>query len=292
MSKERRRLIIVMVIILGWVWWALTPNITGPRLADVIDESSALVASQSAPGIYWTLNDSGGRPEIYAVRDDGSLVGTVELSDARNVDWEAMTLDGAGNLWIGDTGNNGNRRRDLGLYVVPEPAPTDARATGVRFVPIRYPEQRKYPPDARNFDAEALFADGETIYLLTKHRSDTYTVLYRLPAADPDNPDAQRPMERLAEFNVRGDPDNHGGMVTDAALSPDGRHLAVLTYHSVFVFGRPQQPGQWFENLLREVPLSMLEFRQCEGITWRGADLIVTNEDGQILTLKSPLDPP
>lgn len=302
MSKERVRLILFLLVVMGGVSWALWPAITGPRLDDMIDESSALVASRRSPGILWTLNDSGGRPEIYAVREDGSLVGVVGLRGAQNVDWEAMTLDGAGNLWIGDIGNNGNRRRNLGLYVVPEPAPRDGVATVARFVPIAYPEQREFPPDARNFDAEALFADGETIYLLTKHRSNTNTVLYRLPADAPPSPDglhppdgldapeAPRAMERLAEFDVRGDPDNHGGMVTDAALSADGAHLAVLTYHSVFLFARPQQPGQWFEHLALEIPLTLHRYRQCEGITWRGADLLITNEDGQIFTIKAPLD--
>ncbi|MGK0361823.1 MAG: hypothetical protein ACI9U2_004141, partial [Bradymonadia bacterium] len=256
----------------------------------------ALVASRRSPGILWTLNDSGGHPEIYAVREDGSLVGVVGVRGAQNVDWEAMTLDGAGNLWIGDIGNNGNRRRDLGLYVLPEPPPRDGVATVARFVPIEYPEQSEFPPEARNFDAEALFADGETIYLLTKHRSNTNTVLYRLPPATPpdelDAPDAPRAMERLAEFDVRGDPDEHGGMVTDAALSADGAHLAVLTYHSIFLFARPRQPGQWFELLVREVPLTPNRYRQCEGITWRGADLLITNEDGQIFTIQAPLDAP
>ena len=292
MSKERFRLILFLIVVLGGVWWvAFRPAIVGPRLDEVIDESSAMVASQRAPGVLWTLNDSGGDPVIYAVRAHGSLVGTVTVEGARNVDWEAMTLDGAGNLWIGDIGNNGNKRRDLGLYVLPEPDPGAATAAA-RFIPIYYPEQEAFPPEARNFDAEALFADGETIYLLTKHRSDTRTVLYRLPDAHPDAPDAPRPMIRVAEFDVRGDPSNHGGMVTDAALSADGRHLAVLTYHSVFLFARPKTSDQWFEDLVREIPVEMNRWRQCEAITWRGADLLVTNEDGQIFTLDAPLVQP
>lgn len=292
MSKERVRLIIFLLAILGAVWWYMSPAITGPRLPDAVDESSGLTASRRTPGVFWTLNDSGGAPELFAVRVDGTAVGTVALSGAKNVDWEAITLDGAGNLWVGDIGNNGNARRDLGLYVLPEPLPGDGVVTDVRFVPVYYPEQRAFPPAARNFDAEALFADGETIYLLTKHRGDTRTVLYRVPPGRPDAPEAPRALERLADFDVRGDPENHGGMVTGAALSADGQHLAVLSYHSIFLFARPTRPGQWFETLVREIPLRMREFRQCEAIAWRGADLVVTNEDGQIFTLESPLDAP
>jgi hypothetical protein len=277
---------VLFVLVLGafaGVWWYLSPAITGPRLPDVIDESSGLVASRQHPGVFWTHNDSGDDARIFAVRADGSLIREVEIQGAVNRDWEAITVDAQHRLWIADVGNNWSSRDDLAFYVVPEPDPMQAdRSAAAERIAVYYPEQRG--DDRRNFDSEAVFAaDGRT-YLLTKHRADTRTVLYRMPLAGD-----MRGMEKLGEFDVGGDPDNYGGRVTDASLSMDGQHLAVLTYHAIFIFRRPSEAGAWLSDLVKQIPLRQSRFRQCEAIAWHGADLLITNEAGQIFTVSAPL---
>ena len=71
------------------------PNISGPhysgRVSDSeINEASGLVASQSNPDIFWTFNDSGGRPCVYAVCKHGTLKYKLCLQGAWNRDWEAI----------------------------------------------------------------------------------------------------------------------------------------------------------------------------------------------------------
>ena len=46
----------------------------------------------------------------------------VRLDGAANFDWEDIAIDGE-TLYVPDMGNNGNARRDLGVYVLPEPNP-------------------------------------------------------------------------------------------------------------------------------------------------------------------------
>ena len=79
----------------------------------LVPECSALWASQGHRGVFWTLSDSGNKQSIVPIRADGSAVmtskglwGAVKLQDATNVDWEAMTGDAAGNMIVGDVGNN------------------------------------------------------------------------------------------------------------------------------------------------------------------------------------------
>ncbi|MGK0362820.1 MAG: hypothetical protein ACI9U2_005142, partial [Bradymonadia bacterium] len=43
MSKERVRLILFLMVVLGGVFWSLSPAVTAAWLDDIIDESSALV---------------------------------------------------------------------------------------------------------------------------------------------------------------------------------------------------------------------------------------------------------
>jgi hypothetical protein len=51
-----------------------------------------------------------------------SFWGTVTLKGATNVDWEAITGDAAGNMVVGDVGNNVSRRKELAFYLIKEPA--------------------------------------------------------------------------------------------------------------------------------------------------------------------------
>ena len=115
-----------------------------------IREASALVASQQFPGIYWTLNDSGNTPMIFAFDQDGASRGSFRVTGATNVDWEAMQLgpdgDGGFALYIGDTGDNDQMRRDPVVYRVPEPEPAEAGDTALvgrdrpgHRVPLRLP---------------------------------------------------------------------------------------------------------------------------------------------------------
>src|SRR5689334_11793515 len=83
---------------------------------DAINESSGLVASHTSPGAYWTHNDSGDGPFIYAIDTRGESLGTFRVTGATNRDWEDIA-SGPGpqpNRWylyIGDTGDN-DRVRD------------------------------------------------------------------------------------------------------------------------------------------------------------------------------------
>lgn len=267
-----------------------------PRLA----EPSGLAASVAQPGVFWTHNDSGDGPVLYATTVDGRLLGRYVVEGASAVDWEAITVDDRGHLYIGDIGNNGNDRRDLVVHRVPEPTidrAADRPASGTlradRALRFYYPEQQAFPPEARNFDAEALFwaphpDTGEgTLYLLTKHRGDLRTVLYRFDRLDAE----PQPLVARGSFEVGGDPDRYGGMVTGADLSPDGRHLAVLTYHALFIFARPAEGDDWLAHLANRVDLDQDVTVQAEAVAWHGAAVVFTNEQGAIFRVDDPLAP-
>lgn len=108
-----------------------------------INESSGLVKSRRLDGVFWTHNDSGDRPRIFAVTREGRSIGAVEILKARNVDWEDIAIDDVGFLYLCDIGNNRNRRTDLIVYRVPEVNPKRIRTANVaaRF-PFRYPGLR------------------------------------------------------------------------------------------------------------------------------------------------------
>ena len=102
-------------------------------------------------GTYWAHNDSGAKPRLFAIDQnyevrvpdwlrhryasgDALLRAPwpgVEISNASLVDWEEIARVGD-RLYIGDVGNNGNARRDLGFYELREPVPGGPRPSAPR----------------------------------------------------------------------------------------------------------------------------------------------------------------
>jgi hypothetical protein len=259
------------------------------RLDRVIAESSGLVGSGVDPALVWTHGDSGTAPVLFAVDRHGAVVSRLTVVDPPNQraapDWEDITRDDAGRLWIADTGNNENRRRDLALFAVREPTARGTAQVPVEaVVRVRYPDQGAWPdPDRLDFDGEALFWWEGSLYILTKHRSDTWTTLYRVPALSGDVG-----LERLGDYDVGGDRRRFGGQVTGADVSADGATLAVLTYHAVLLFPRPTAGANWLGSTPKVIPLDQDVLRQCEGVAWFEGDLLIDNEDGRVFRLRSP----
>lgn len=220
-------------------------------------EVSGIVRGRRDPSIFWTINDSGDEPRVYPVRADGSVVGSVReptnpgvlLGGAINVDWEDIALDASGRIIVADFGNNSNARADLALIFVPEPEPTVERAVPVATVLFRYPDQPALPAprDNFNFDAEALFTVGDEVFILTKHRSDTRTTLYRLALRTPG---VVNTLERLGDFDVLG-------RATGADASPDGLKLVLLTYDRIWLFTRDRLDRPFFESTALSRPYVM-----------------------------------
>jgi hypothetical protein len=222
-------------------------------------ENSGIVKSRNYADLFWIHNDSGDEPRIYPIHRDGTNYGNerypqengVLIGGAINVDWEDITSLPDGTLVIADVGNNANDRRDLTLYYVDEPAPTAGRTTFRKKVIVRYPEQQDFPASRNdfNYDCEAVFTVGETIYLLTKNRSNSYTSLYSL--TDPQS-EIVNQLEYCGTFDVRG-------QAVAADCSHDGKRLVVLTYTGIWLFERDTLEQNFFEQHVRWAPLALHE---------------------------------
>lgn len=251
------------------VWTIAPPSSVVPlgTFADtLLYEASAAAASRSQPGVVWTLNDSGNAPWVFAVDTAGRTLGVFRVPGASNFDWETLTVSPcpAGScLVIGDTGDNPETRPGVVLYRVPEPV-VHPSAAG-ELVSTAVPESLTiHYPDGPH-DNEAIYADSVgNIYFVTKGRTKGM-LLFRLPAAAwAAGPTAV--LERVDSLPITPDI-SIGHWVSDAALSPDGRRVAVRTYSAVFFFtvgvdGRlsPDHGNECFFGHTLEP--------QGEGVTW------------------------
>jgi hypothetical protein len=251
---------------------------------DYVPECSALWASPGHPGLFWTLSDSGDQPRLSALRADGTFIDgptgpwrSVALKGATNVDWEAVTGDASGRMIVCDVGNNVSLRKELALYLFQEPKPGVAEVTDLRKVVFSWPDQKSYPDPELAHDCEAAFMVRGQLYLLTKHRRDTLTDLWRIEI--PVSGDRAKPV-KVSRLDAKG-------MVTDAAVSPDGRHLAILTYTFVWVFELPTVGEAFFAGPALSAPLSLPALSwQVEGCSWiDDRTLLLGSEQGDLFRL-------
>lgn len=223
----------------------VTPERIGKLEKTAGSENSGLVQSARTPGLYWGLNDSGNPPRIYPLTEKGTLWSShanrrrpgVFVGEAMNVDWEDMAVDPESqSLIIADVGNNWSSRESLTLYWVKEPDPNATLVIPTLKRSVYFPDQTAYPApnNDRNFDCEAVFFAFGKVHLLTKHRSDRATKLYRLD--EPDTPSAREPLTLVQRFDI-------GEQVTGAAFHSGSSTLGLITYDSLWEFDcAPNQP--------------------------------------------------
>jgi hypothetical protein len=268
-----------------------TAVLAAPRL----EESSGVAPSRLRPGIYWTHNDSGDEPILYATDSAGTDLGFVRLAPARAVDWEDMSpgpcLVVPGHcLYVGDIGDNAARRGYVVVYRLREPEPPTGPGDTARVVSVLDSIVLRYPD--RPHDAEALaVTPGGDLLLITKDRTSP-PVLFRA-TAPPRN--AIIVLERLAQLDIAFNP-LLGRMVTGAAVSPDGTMLAVRTYVSLHLLRLKRDGRIESLTLAQGVPLPAVE-AQGEAITFDGpARLVLTSERGvlgrALITRLSIIAPP
>ncbi len=243
-----------------------------------IRESSGIVKSRKWPGVFWTHNDSGGRPRIFPMKVDGTPIrplsrstdSGIEVAGAGNKDWEDICADDKGNLIIGDIGDNYNVRRDLCVYIVPEPDPySQGTVQSAAKINIFYPDRPEWGIWNRDFDSEAIFYARGHIFLFTKHRSNNLTKVYKLETLGLKKPNK---LALICQYPIKGH-------VTAADASPDGSSLAALTYSRLWLF-EFQGPSMDLNNC--RAYSVVIDAGQCEGITFDGDQLIITNENRAI----------
>lgn len=217
-------------------------------------ELSGIVRSKTDKNVFWIHNDSGDLPRIFAIDSTGHFYESdryknregVVIAGATNVDWEDITVDNKGNVVVADMGNNGNDRRDLVLYVIPEPSPVASNTTWMKKIFFHYPDQKGFPDKADyNYDCEGIFFADNHFFMLSKNRSDTFTKLYRLDAEKSEENNA---LTYVDKFNIQG-------KVTAADASPDGKRVVVITYTAIWIFEKTSPAGSYFSGHVWWLPV-------------------------------------
>ncbi|MDB5272987.1 MAG: hypothetical protein JWO58_1354 [Chitinophagaceae bacterium] len=226
----------------------------------VVQESSGLVYAKE---LFWTLGDSGTKPELYGLDSSGKYQQTLTHNGLQNVDWEELAYDKKQQrFFIADIGNNANRRKDLKIYVLDS-------SVSLKKIPVSYALQDAFPPNQKlkNFDCEAMVFAKDSLFLFSKNRGLPVVNWYALPVEGE-----QHPLFPQRELFLKG-------MITGAAYYEPSGQLVLLAYGKIY----------WFKvengNVLRAKPWLIKKNPFCgqtEAICFDNkGDLYFSNEKGK-----------
>jgi hypothetical protein len=230
---------------------ALVGRVVFSFVDPAITESSGLVDLGDA---MMTMNDSGGAPVLYTVDGrTGRTIGRTTYAD-RVEDVEALAPGrgpSAGRIWVGDIGDNDQRRTSIRVYRVLAGL-GDSRVTAPSYDLV-------YPDGAH--DAESLVVDGRgRLFVISKGLLGG--TVYAAPATlRDDRPNRLRP---VAEVGI---------WATDAALFPDGRHVLVRGYDTAAIFT--------FPGFRPVASLDLPHQRQGEGVSIGSSGRIRLSSEGR-----------
>jgi len=197
-----------------------------------ISESSGIVASRRWPGVFWTHNDQGSEPVLYAISREGRLIGEFKV-DAENHDWEDIAIDGEGRLYIGDIGDNGREGKHIEVLCISEP---DMPRPGASGKPLAVVKRWRLGFPDKPFDCESLFIHGGSGYVISKLPKGRAAGLYQFPLDDGRKSPV---LKKVATLPI-------DSPVTGADIAADGSRLAVVSMKSLDVFdiaGDPARAG-------------------------------------------------
>jgi hypothetical protein len=257
---------------------ARTGRFQSPR----VTESSGVAVSRAYPGTLWTHNDSGDGPYLYATDLRGTDRGAIRVSGANAVDWEDIALGPCPNgpdscLYVGDTGDNLERRTSVVVYAVGEPRPPAVAADTQRVTVAALALTLRYPDGPHDVEALYVSPRDTAVYLVSKGRGGTI----RLYRAGRGAWDAHRIVTATLLQTLPITPDRSAGrLVTGAAIREDGTLVAIRTYTEIYFF----TPGSDGRLVPRGRPcvLDSLE-RVGEGIDFRDDSTLVLTSEADLL---------
>jgi hypothetical protein len=198
-----------------------------------------------------TMNDSGDTARVFTVDlGTGKTVGVTHWNGAAE-DLESLAPAGPGEVWAGDTGDNGHSRSSITVARVP--VGSGDRTVDVPSYDLVYPDGPR--------DAETLLSDPATGRLYVVSKTPMGGTVYAAPSALKAGVDNQ-----LAPIG------SVLGLATDGAFFPDGKHIVIRNYTSASVYSFPglALQGSWI--LPRQ--------KQGEGLAVAADDSLYLSSEG------------
>lgn len=225
-----RFLITFIVCAIGLIVFGQTKE-SSEKLTDDLKEISGLALFQDT--LLIAMNDSGNKPILFFMNFKGKVLHSCKLTNAKNNDWEDLTIDSKGFVYIADCGNNENKRKDLVILKVDAQLAFTKDSVKAEKLNFTYEDQIAFPPkeEEKNFDCESIYWNNDSIFMVTKSYAKPWTGIsniYGISTTGKQQVAVKRDSLMIGKTGWR----------LDAVTSADYKdnHLYVLTYNRMIDF--------------------------------------------------------
>ena len=241
------------------------------KLPSKLDEVSGMTYVNDT---LWVIQDNGNSNEIHQIASDGKLLKSIGIKGIKNHDWEALTSDEDGNIYIGDFGNNANKRKNLAIYKIDHTNLNKKEIDSVTTITFYYEDQKDFPPkkDELFYDCEAFLINNGDFYLFTKNRSkdfDGTSHIYKVPNKSGDH--------KAILMNKYVTCDKFSTCaITDVAISPDKNKMVMLSNRRLWIFTN-FVASNFIKGDLKEVQFN--SYTQREGVTFKDNNTLLISDE-------------
>ncbi len=178
------------------------------------EASAAEIIAQS--DLIWTIQDSGNDSVLFGLNVKGNIIRDITITNASNIDWEDLTSDQYGNIYIGDFGNNNEKRKIFRILKIKHEdlIKTNTTAEIIEFT---------LPKTLKSKDFEAFFVLKNSFYLFSKETKKF--VVLKVP-----NKVGRHEAIVRSDFNL----DGKNNKITSADISNDGKTVVLLNHYKLW----------------------------------------------------------
>lgn len=217
-----------------------------------LKEVSGIALSKDKKTI-WAIEDQGNKNVVYGVDLQGNLVSDILVENAENNDWEDITEDGQGNIYLGDFGNNDNDRQNLAILKVDLKDASQKSTEVIQTTKFHYEGQTEFPPKKSNwlYDCEAFVEMGGSFYLFTKNRSkgfDGTFLVFQIPNKEGD-------FEAKLIGKLKLDGSYSDAAITSATINSTKDKIILLNHKNIQVL-TGFSPNDFSKTKIQKIPLN------------------------------------
>ena len=250
------------------------PLLVSDKLPSNVDEQSGMVRYKN---LFWVNNDSDCMPSLFAYNKKGEQKYEVKVKNAKNLDWEDLAEDDK-YIYIGDFGNNFGVRKNLRVLRVKKEDLGDEEISEVEAdkITFEWADQQEFNArkQSHDYDCEAFFAYGDSLYFFTKNWANLKTRMYAMPKTL-----AHHKLQPKAELDV-------DFLVTGADISSDGKTIALIGYKNFLTYLMlisNFKNNQFFNGKHLRIDMSPLGGAQTEGVVFGENDALYISTEATLL---------